>query len=356
MIFNTLFLKILVNYQYNGKELQKETGWNDYGVRMYMADIGRWGIIDSLAETNRRFSPYAYALISSAFIDPDGRKIKAPNSESSGMAGYQPSGGMLNYIGPGDSSTISAFIGAGDGMGRFFAMADGGGGPPKSNTGPGVIERFISWLFGGKKKAGRLEVGQIERVSMSYGQTALFGLIRNANVNANGESPLEQYRTWRDYPLYNEGENWLDRFARNVNSSHMEILQDEGSGGGLMFGGYGRTIAAAEEVSMMSKIAAEAEAQGFKSLNSGIDPAITAKYLEQMMNGTFNKPVGVAGFRWEGKFYLNDGNHRMSSAIQYKILTGDYKYMDILMNNAKWDNANPVNYGKIYKFPVKPTR
>jgi len=31
--------------------------------------------------------------------------------------------------------------------------------------------------------------------------------------------------------------------------------------------------------------------------------------------------------------------------------------MDILMNNAKkWDNANPVNYGRVYKFPVKPTR
>ncbi|MCP1300529.1 hypothetical protein NK356_15240 [Chryseobacterium sp. S0630] len=135
-----------------------------------------------------------------------------------------------------------------------------------------------------------------------------------------------------------------------------ETSESRGSGGGLMFGGYGRTVTAAEEVSMTSKIAAEAEAQGFKSLNSGIDPAITGNYLEQMMNGTFNKPVGVAGFRWEGKFYLNDGNHRMNSAIQYKILTGDYKYMDILMNNAKWDNANPVNYGKVYKFPVKPTR
>lgn len=136
----------------------------------------------------------------------------------------------------------------------------------------------------------------------------------------------------------------------------MEILQDEGSVGGLIFGGFGNNIALAEEISMASKISAEARLQGFKSLNSGIDPAITANYLEQMMNGTFNKTTGVAGFKWEGKFYLNDGNHRMNSAIQYKILTGDYKYMDILMRNAKFDNANPTNYGKVYKFPVKPTR
>jgi hypothetical protein len=40
----------LLNYKYNGKELQ-ETGMTDLGARMYMNDLGRWGIIGSLNAT-----------------------------------------------------------------------------------------------------------------------------------------------------------------------------------------------------------------------------------------------------------------------------------------------------------------
>ena len=73
--YNNLAGNPSYQYKYNGKELQ-ETGMYDYGARFYMPDIGRWGVLDPLAEAYTKFSPYNYTLNNPIFfIDPNGTYV-----------------------------------------------------------------------------------------------------------------------------------------------------------------------------------------------------------------------------------------------------------------------------------------
>ncbi|MDQ1856099.1 DUF6443 domain-containing protein [Chryseobacterium sp. WLY505] len=157
------------NYQYNGKELQKETGWSDYGARMYMSDIGRWGVIDPLAETSRRFSPYTYALNNPiSFIDPDGRRAMSPAEKDPGSMGF--GNGMLSYYasgGKGTRANIMAFSGQQDYS--FGGVYDA---KPWTGSGGGSTSGIIV--------SGTMGITSVQEYILSGGNAdALYGILKN---------------------------------------------------------------------------------------------------------------------------------------------------------------------------------
>jgi RHS repeat-associated protein len=48
-------------YTYNAKQLDSETGWQDYGMRNYLVDVPVFGSVDALAKKYAYYSPYQFA-------------------------------------------------------------------------------------------------------------------------------------------------------------------------------------------------------------------------------------------------------------------------------------------------------
>ena len=75
-------------YKYNGKELDTANGlnWYDYGARHYDAALGRWHVVDPLAEKYYSSSPFVYCNNNPVrFIDSVGCDVKPYGEEELAM-------------------------------------------------------------------------------------------------------------------------------------------------------------------------------------------------------------------------------------------------------------------------------
>ena len=82
-------------YKYNGKELDSKNGlnWYDYGARHYDAALGRWHVVDPLAEKYYSTSPYAYCLNNPVkYVDPTGMLASPIYDENGNFLGTDDEG------------------------------------------------------------------------------------------------------------------------------------------------------------------------------------------------------------------------------------------------------------------------